>query len=70
MKNKTNRQALRKLVTEGDEMALAVIRVALLNVATQYQSEEFANSFSPNSMVHPNLYQFAGREIEKYLEMD
>ncbi len=70
MKNKTNRQALRKLANEADDRALVVIRAVLLDLAAEYQTEEFSKSFPPNSLIHPSLYRFAGREIDKYLEID
>ncbi len=61
---------MKKLVSETDEMTLVVIRALLLELAETYQSEDFAKGFSPNSMIHPNLYQSAGREIDKYLGLD
>ncbi len=65
---KTNRQVLRKLVNEADDMTLVFIRERLLAVCDQYSDADQVRKDWKMPMFSPSIYISAAQEVKTAID--
>ncbi len=71
---KTNRQVLRKLVEQADDMTLVFIRERLLYVCGMYEDlDKVKKAWEKGgaaNFINPSIYVDAAKEVKKYIDFD